>query len=216
MLCTVARRTQQSLDEVLERVLVDPGGFEGSEMMRTSSFHVRTLEAVLRNTQTAEKSFLQPALASTLIGGFLLGAEAQSGHVGAVICVGDGAVEIIQKDGTVQQILSTDSAITAITASMGPGPLARNAMKSSEIMTRPIALAAKDRLLISSDGLARGHKLLVSQEINKFSSEGLWMQRDKPSAAFDLLDDLAATADRLRDSNSLFEDNLSLILLEVG
>lgn len=212
VLIAAAQRTQQAMDALLNRLLADPGGAHMDEVMRSSCFPNQTAEAVLENTITAEKSFLQPALASTLIAGFLQTGTRQGEFAGAVICIGDGAVERIAKDGTVDRIFSTDPGVTAIDATIGPGPLSRQTLQ--DITGVPVVLNPGDRFLVSSDGLARGHQGSIWAKIEELDGDVRSRFRSgNTDAAAGLLSDLAAAAENANDTDPLFDDNLSLILL---
>ena len=217
MLIKAARLTQQSMDAMLERLLVDPVSADMGEILRTSNFQRNTADAMLGNTKTAEMPFLEPALATTLIGGFILPAACTGEFSAAVICVGDGAVERIGQDGQVEQIFATDPAVTEIGMAMGPGPLAREALQGNGIEPRPITLKAGDYLLVSSDGLARGHQESIWKKANELVGDiRPQFRRCHSCAAGDLLRDLAAAAEKSDDSGHLFDDNVSLILVAVG
>ena len=91
VLLEAARRTQRRLDDVLEGILADPNG--GVPAFLNSSMADKTASAVLCNTKTGEKDFLQPALATTLIAGFLQPGAHDGEYECTVLCVGDLAVD---------------------------------------------------------------------------------------------------------------------------
>src|SRR5262249_11849947 len=163
-----------------------------------------------RNTKTAEKDFLAPALETTLIGGFVEPAGAGICRV-AVICVGDGAIELVRSNGAVTQCLWTDPEVMAIGAAVGPGPRARQSLDSPAVSLKEVNLESGERLLISSDGLARGHSQPVWQKMEELLPDFSSMLYGKTQAAKEILSRLAGIAD-LQQGN-LFNDNLSLIIL---
>jgi hypothetical protein len=217
MLIESARRLQKGMDLLLDRFLDDPDCPDLADLVRTSSLQSKTVEAVLANTRTAEKPFLQPALATTLIGGFVRHDRETGAFPGAVICIGDGAVERVAADGTVEPIFSTDPTVTEIFGSMGPGPLAQAAVEAGSLAVYPFVLNKGDHLLVSSDGLARGHQQSIWTEINALLGDIRPRLRSGDSGAVsDLLNDLARRAEANQGTEGLFDDNLSLIVFAAG
>jgi hypothetical protein len=172
---------------------------------------------ILQNTRTAKKAHLQAAMATTLIGGYLRPAEQEGQFAGAVVCIGDGAVEIIDVDGSGKPVLATDPDETAIDMWLGPGVRSREALQSGAVQVHPFSLARGQFLLLSSDGLTRGHHKPVWSKVSELTGDiPSRLQPKHADAAAALLRDLAAAAERSQDGARLFEDNLSLILVTAG
>ena len=112
-------------------------------------------------------------------------------------------------------MLSIDSLETEITASLSPGPIGQKALLSPETIQQTIGIG--EALLISSDGLTRGHRSLVSQQLREIvGTSSLGLCREDGSSALVVLQRAAEHADAAFKSNQqvhLFNDNLSLIVL---
>ena len=216
VLLEAARSTQQYLDNKLEKILADPTGAEATDLLRRSELGETTTWIVLSNTKSEEKDFLQPAMASTLIGGFLLRSATDEQFNCTVLCLGDGAIELLTKEGTIDQKLITDPEVTQISQSLGPGPRSRVALEGENVMMIEFSIPAGQWLLISSDGLARGHSNTIWEELTQVvGNPREVLARSGDTGAIQLLSEAAKAAFQ-RGDQSLFSDNLSLIVVEVN
>ena len=78
-------------------------------------------------------------------------------------------------------------------------------------------LRAGEHLLISSDGLARGHTNSVWDEIVALTGDPRSrLERGNDAIAVRLLDDVATAIDARHEGGGLLDDNLSLIIMAVG
>ena len=209
--------TQRGMDSVLKRLLDDPFCPAMEQILSASRMPARTVHAVLENTRTAEKTSLLPALATTLIGGLIRPSSVAGSFTASVICLGDGVVEKISLGGQFQQIIATDPEISEITHSMSPGPLAAKFIRSGKLAPVTIDMRQGDHLLVSSDGLARGHSGPVWPMIEELAGDiRARLQRGIADSTAILLRDVTAKASELRNSRHLFDDNVSLILISAG
>jgi hypothetical protein len=215
VLVEAAHYTQRGLDDVLEDILADPSA-PVPEFLK-SSMAEKTAFAVLGNTKTGEKDFLQPALATTLIGGFLQpGPDGREFHC-TVLCVGDGAVERIGQDGAAFPLIATDPGKTEIGGFIGAGVRSRRMLEREGVTVGHQVLRAGEHLLISSDGLARGHTNTVWDEIVELTGDPRSrLERGNDAIAVGLLRDVAGAADARHEAGGLLDDNLSLIVVAVG
>ena len=137
----------------------------------------------------------------------------------SLLCgLGDGLIEHIENldsDGGVSHLLSMDSQETEITASLSPGPIGQKSLITPETIQPSIEIG--EVLLISSDGLTRGHNESVSKGLREITgSSRLGLGQGDRSAAFNVLQKAADQADDCFKDNQqihLFNDNLSLIVL---
>lgn len=166
-----------------------------------------------QNTINPKRRHWGPVLSTTLIGGAVL----KSGHkyIACLVRIGDGAVERSRAgesgDG-ISSYFDMNEEEMAIESSLCPGPLGELSVKKAEI-TDMIELKEGDTLLISSDGLVRGHHLKVLEILKEFNTDF------KNAQPFDLLKDISNRADRLYNDSShqqkLFSDNISMILVTI-
>lgn len=215
-LIEACRRTQSGLDDMLDKMLSETGGAV-QQLFETSSLHPRAVEAVLNNTKTAEKPSLQPALATTLVGGLIQPSKQTGKWRCVMVRVGDGAVEIAHSDGSIERRFSIDPETMAISASMGPGPRSRRCLEQADDFIDETVIESGDRLLVSSDGLARGHYDAVWCKIYELTGDVFsYLKRRDGNSAACLLRALAEAADFRHEHSALFDDNLSLIVVTAG
>jgi len=175
------------------------------------------VQALLQNTLSGERPFLPSAMAATLIGGVLHPFPPNGECEWVILCIGDGAVEQITSSGLVEQKFTTDPAVTQISEAIGPGALARHVLEDERVTMLTCTMNPGDKLLISSDGLARGHANSVWVELMELAGDpGKQLRSGNHAAALRLLSDAALAAEARGADDSLLEDNLSLILLEVN
>lgn len=216
-LTEAVRITQEGMDRLLDRLLADPVGAAMTDVMGTSRMQGRTAQAILENTRTAEKPSLPPALATTLIGGWIQPSSGAGQFTATFFCIGDGVVEKIAADGNVHPLIVTDPEQMAISASMAPGPLARDHVRSGAVVPHSIELHEGDHLLVSSDGLARGHSQAVWNKIQEMEGDiRPRLQRGTQNAIADVLRDVSKRACELQNAGRLFDDNVSLIVVSAG
>ena len=109
-------------------------------------------------------------------------------------------------------LIATDPSTTEIDAFIGAGIRSRQVLEREQVTAIHEVLRAEERLLISSDGLTRGHLNSVWNEIVELTGDPRSrLEPDNDAVAAALLSDLAKAA-----GGGLFEDNLSLIVMAVG
>ncbi len=224
-LVQAARLTQQALDEMAEALLERPDGYI-FDTMRGSSLHSKTAVKILENTMHPRSASIPSALSATLIGGVAQPAENAGSHRIDLLRIGDGTVEHIRQDGQDDEIVSivdTNPEVVAITQAMGAGPHLRAIFEGGEeaIETRTLILAPGESLLLSSDGLARGHRQTVAAKLSELIGEPFWKtaQSAQSEAALQILHKACRSADDLSGKDPeqvLFADNVSLILIRCG
>ena len=212
-LVDAARATQDWLDGRLARLLQHPEEPDLKEIRGDLGQDVAL--RLLQNTQHPLKRAWGAAMACTLIAGIIRPASEGGGFQLDLIRIGDGLAERVNKTGDVQVLLEMDSEETEISAALGPGPVSKRALLDLTPQTE--ILRADELLLISSDGLARGHGESVFAKITAISAGlGNTLSPENKSAARQILVSAAQYADDSyqRDSEThLFNDNLSLILI---
>ena len=170
------------------------------------------------NTKKRTNRFWGPAMAATLVGG--VGQPSEDGRRLElyIIRIGDGLVEHIEtldSVGGVSPLLSMDSEETEISASLCPGPLGQNALSNTEVIQPSIGVG--EALLISSDGLTRGHSVPVFEKLREIiGNPQIGLRCGDQSSALTVLQKAADHADDAFNGNrdlKLFNDNVSLIVL---
>jgi serine/threonine protein phosphatase PrpC len=212
-LASAVRTTQLAMDALLGEVL------KRWETESFSELHDRVPRdsalIFLQNTARPARARLDPALATTLIGGVVTVADSSSDAVGHVIRIGDGIVEHIGRNGEVATLFDMVRTESAISEILAPGPRGRAAI--DQLASVAVCLEPNEFLLLSSDGLTRGHELTVWRELQEtFQGDFGGALKSKPEFARLLLDDAASAADTIRKNKPharLFDDNLSLILI---
>jgi hypothetical protein len=100
---------------------------------------------------------------------------------------------------------------------MGPGPRSRQVLEREQVFALNLILRAGDHLLVSSDGLARGHNNPVWREmVGLIGDPRARLARGNSTAAIDVLRQISLAAESRHTGGSYLDDNLSLILLAVG
>jgi serine/threonine protein phosphatase PrpC len=217
-LVEAAKRTQATLDDMAASLLEHPQGYV-FDAVRGSELQSRTATLILENTLHPRSSAIPAALTATLIAGI-----AQSSAEGTftidLLRIGDGVVEHVEAGGQVSAVLETNPEVVAISQALGSGPRSRalfdNAGRSLE--TRTVTLQPGESLLISSDGLVRGHQQTVTAKLSELTGAAFWQtaQPTQPDAALAILHQACRAADELSETDPeqvLFADNVSLILI---
>jgi hypothetical protein len=212
-LVEAARATQVWMDELLSYLLEHPDAPDMGDIRGEIGRDVAL--RLLKNTQNPTKRVWGAAMASTLVGG-LIRPEDDGGsfHV-ELLRIGDGLVERVSRTGDVQVILGMDSEETEISGALGPGPASKRAVDAAT--PKQETLRANELLLVSSDGLARGHTESVGAKLTAIDGDfHKTLDPARESAAHQILVAAAQFADDSfqRDPGThLFNDNLSLIVI---
>jgi hypothetical protein len=214
-----ASATQVWLDNALSFLLANPQAPEWSDVRGCSSNLADDVAIRLcENTINPTKRFWGPVLATTLVGGVVEPSEDGERLKIAAIRIGDGLIEHIESldlPGGVSPLLSMDGQVTEISASLCPGPLGQKAVANSEIIQESIIPGGA--LVISSDGLTRGHTFSVSQKLRDIVGiPEIGLRRGDKTCALAILQEAARHADYAFSGDQdqkLFNDNLSIIAL---
>ncbi len=212
------RRLHATLDELAETLLQRPFGYV-FDAVRGQDLNNKTALKILNNTLNVRTSAIPAALTATLIAGV-----ARPTNDGAykvdLLRIGDGNVEHISRGGEVSTILDTDPDVVAVTQALGPGPRSRTLFDSpdAKLETRVVTLGCGESLIISSDGLARGHHQSIAAKLSGLMAEDFWKTAlpTQADAALEILHKASGLADELSSTDTgqfLFADNLSLILI---
>jgi len=218
LLKRAALETHDWLDTALNFLIANPEAPEWEKFRGESKMRNEVAIKFCENTLTLKDRFWGPVMASTLLGGVVQPSEDRRSFEMLALRVGDGLIESIENfsgDESARPLLAMDAQETEISASLSPGPLGKNSLTSIEIIDHRITPG--ETILISSDGLARGHKNSVAQELRKISGKSVNFSPSRDHAeALKILDKAAKFADAefKRDPQvSLFGDNLSLIVI---
>ncbi len=214
-----AQKTQVKLEELARTLLqdVDSHGFEamlGSELTR------KVATRVLQNTLEPRVAAMPAALNATLIGGVAQPNGSPGNFQVDLLRIGDGSVEHINAQGEITSVLDTDPEAMKISEALGPGPQSRALFDqaSTPLRITTVTLGPGESLLVSSDGLQRGHTLQISTKLSELLGEEFWKKAraEEADAALRILHRACASADELFSqdaTHSLFADNVSLILI---
>jgi serine/threonine protein phosphatase PrpC len=214
-----AQKTQVKLEELARTLLqdVDSHSFEamlGSELTR------KVATRVLQNTLEPRVAAMPAALNATLIGGVVQPNGSPGNFQVDLLRIGDGSVEHIDARGQITSVLDTDPEVMKISEALGPGPQSRALFDQAgtPLHVTTVTLGPGESLLVSSDGLARGHTLPISRKLSELLGEGFWKkaQAEEADAALRILHRACASADELflqDPKQTLFADNVSLILI---
>lgn len=213
-----ASATQIWLDNALAFLLANPLAPEWSDVRGPSNIADDVAIRLCENTINLTKRWLGPVLATTLVGGVVEpSADGERLEISA-IRIGDGLIEHIEsldQPNGISPILQMDGQVTEISASLCPGPLGQKAVANPEIIHESIA--AGGTLVISSDGLTRGHSCSVSQKLRDIVGvPDLGLRREDKTWALTILQKAARHADdsfNREEDQRLFNDNLSIIAL---
>ena len=168
-------------------------------------------QRLLENTMNPTQKNWGAALATTLIGGFIMASENNSFDV-HLMYLGDGVAELYNSnEQKIERLLDIDADVTEISHALCPGPLGKEGLQNIAILS-PFTMRRGDWLLISSDGLARGHHSYIFSVLENAGFTPT--QESEDEFAWNLLERTASSADA-ENANTLFNDNLSLILLTV-
>jgi len=207
------------MDEVLSQLLADPLSEDFKEVCG-ENFQRAAAIRLLDNTRTGHSLSMPAALTATLIGGIVRCTSDPARFEVDLLRVGDGLAERVTRDGTITPVLEMDPNETKISVAMGPGPLAREGLRRPGAITgRTITLQEGEFLLISSDGLARGHQTSVAQQLKDLLGRDILsnFQPEDTASSLRILQAASERADELYEKTSgqtcLFGDNLSLIVI---
>lgn len=222
VLIEAARQTQVSLDELTQTLLHRVNSF-GFEAMLGSELKREVATRLLENTLEPKVAAMPAALNATLIGGVVQPNGTPGVFQIEVIRIGDGSVEHIDADGNLTSMLDTDPNVMQISESLGPGPQSRALFEQSEttLPTTTVMLCPGESLIVSSDGLVRGHDQPITRKLEQLLGKQFWNEArpDEADAALKILRRACHSADELflQDSNqSLFADNVSIIVIRSG
>jgi Protein phosphatase 2C len=219
VLVQAARQTQLSLDELAAALLETPNGYV-FDAVRGSSLQSKAAIRILNNTLQPRASSIPAALHATLIAGIGQPSPEPGTYDIAVLRIGDGVVEHISSDGVVSAVLRTDPDVVEIAQALGPGPRSRELLETEDenLETCSIRLEPGEALIISSDGLVRGHQQSVTGKLSEILGPAFWKTTRTAGneTALDILRQACRSADELFEKDpqqSLFADNVSLILI---
>jgi len=217
-LIAAARRLQATLDELAETLLQRPFGYV-FDAVRGQDLNNKTALRILNNTLNVRTSAIPAALTATLIAGVTRPIDDGAYKVD-LLRIGDGNVEQISRGGEVSTIVETDPDVVAVSQALGPGPRSRTLFDSpdAKLETRAVTLGRGESLIISSDGLARGHHQSITAKLSGLMAEDFWKTAPptQVDAALKILHKASGLADELSSTDTgqfLFADNLSLILI---
>lgn len=217
-LMEAARRTQAHLDELAKTLLKESDSCV-FEAVRGSDFQRTSATRVLENTLNPRLAAMPAALNATLIGGVLqLNRETGVQQV-ELLRIGDGNVEHIDSRGVVTLVLDTDREVSAIAEGLGPGPRSRAMFDQPDLLqVKTVALQPGECLIVSSDGLTRGHHQSVASKVAELLDEQFWQTArvEQADAALRVLRRACNAADEKDATQSLFSDNVSLIVIRAG
>jgi serine/threonine protein phosphatase PrpC len=218
-LIQAAQKTQIGLEELTRNLLQDSNS-PSFETMLGSELTRNVATRVLQNTLEPRVAAMPPALNATLIGGVVQPSGTPGSFQVELLRIGDGTVEHIGTQGELTSILDTDPEVMKISEAMGPGPQSRALFEenSNPQRTSTVTLGPGESLLISSDGLTRGHTQPISKKLEELLGEPFWkkVRPEEADAALRILHRACSSADDLflQDAKqSLFADNVSLILI---
>lgn len=198
---------QERLDWLLTTVETYPARTELNDLY--DELQPSAVKRILENTRTRKNRSLPLAFATTLLGGFVSKVD-NNGYQVHLVRIGDGLVEHCNDRGSITAILAMDNQETAISATICPGLFGQESLRKAILET--CRLANGDWLLVSSDGLARGHRQSVWAQLHKigaFPDTTPYPER----MALQILDHACRVADVGLGEPRLFGDNLSLALL---
>jgi serine/threonine protein phosphatase PrpC len=218
MLVDAASSSQLWLDQSLAFLLANPSAPEWGDVRGSSNLADDVAMRLCENTRNPTNRFWGPVMAATLIGGIIQPAEDGQGTELQAIRIGDGLIELVSPlnlNGGISLVVSMDSEETEILSALSPGPFGEQALVNPERAQQLIGPG--ETLLISSDGLARGHVSSVAETLRDITgSSQMGLLREDQASALGVLQKAAAYADEIFLNSpqlKLFNDNLSLIVL---
>jgi hypothetical protein len=172
-----------------------------------------TASRLCLNTLKPERRHWGPVFSATLLGGVVRKLPGE--HEVYILRIGDGIAEHYRKNNSKDEVLpyfDVDRDEMLITSSLCPGPPGELSVKKAELQG-PYRFNPGDSILISSDGLARGHSHRVWEKLKNINIDC------QQSPAANVIDDVIRyTNDAGSDGmgpGQLFSDNLSLILINL-
>ena len=212
-LIDAVHETQRALDDLVRDLLARWEAEDFSELY--DPLPRESALKILQNTVAPTRARVAPALAATLIGGVVVGEPGSDRVTAHVVRLGDGIVEHIRGNAEIATVFDMDRTDSALDTLLAPGPHGRGAV--DRIASASVHLEPADLLLVSSDGLARGHKQPVWRKLcDSIRQDSRINLNYSSDVARVLLDEMALAADQLHDkepSSNLFNDNLSLVLI---
>jgi hypothetical protein len=124
-------------------------------------------------------------------------------------------VELTSSRGAVTTVLPMDTSETYLNTYLCPGPNGKASLERAEYVVLKLPKDS-ERILVSSDGLARGHGDPIAYALNAACPDRLHsLDQTNASAALDVLEQAASYADRRfeQQHEEYFGDNLSLIVI---
>jgi hypothetical protein len=203
------------LDKTLLELLAAPNARAWDEVHGASRLSREVARRLCQNTLEPKNRAWGPVMATTLLGGVVVTThDATRVHL---ITIGDGVVELggALAGAPPEQLLTTDPNETAISESLSPGPLGRRTV-AQLTANAAFTLPRTATLVVSSDGLARGHTSPVYTKLEELAVEdGFPALSEERGATLRVLARCASFADaeHERDAANLFNDNLSLVLI---
>jgi serine/threonine protein phosphatase PrpC len=212
VLITAAKATQDRIDGLFNYLVENWEKSDFSYVYRT--WPRSSAAQFLANTRSRKRDWT-PALSTTLIGGYL--SPYDDSFTGYAIRIGDGVMEKISNTQQVKALFSMDSKETVVSSFLAPG---RQATLQTGMEAQEISLSAGEMLLLSSDGLTRGHDIPAYQQIVTLLGERFTRDlKADGDGALSLLKRAADEADkihRLGHNSPLFDDNISFVLISAG
>ncbi|HUP61237.1 MAG TPA: protein phosphatase 2C domain-containing protein [Thermoanaerobaculia bacterium] len=175
---------------------------------------VSSARRLMENTLSRAMPSLGPAFATTLVVGVVDPPVARRAGSMVIMRIGDGAAEVAAHDRSVRSLFAVDNVETVISSALCPGVIGSDSVSRAEVVVTQVGHG--DQLLVSTDGLTRGHARSVTDVLRRELTPAIFESLDK-TAALTVLAAAASAADRLppTDDSGLFEDNLSLIRISV-
>lgn len=203
---TIVSDTQAHIERQAED-LRDRSESEGWQLVHGTSKLTREVAIWnIENTFSRRLRNASPALCATLLGGLAVRGPLPGQWSFHVVRLGDGVVEVFGSTSVVSA-MTMDRSETELATSLCPGPLGRAAVESLEYTT---GVCGPDQsLLLSSDGLLRGHSETVAATLASVSDK--FATERGTNTPLDVLVDAASYADR--QQSDLFGDNLGLIVI---
>jgi hypothetical protein len=221
LLKEAAGETHDWLDCTLSYLLANPTAREWSDVRGATDVRADTAMQLFENTQNPTNREWGPVLAATLVGGVIQPAEKGKGLELYAIRIGDGLIEQIASlgdEGGVSHVLSMDSRAGESPAALSPGPAGLRWLETPD--TLRCFIGPRESLVISSDGLARGHSDMVSEQLREIVGKpDLGLRDGDKKSALKMLQAAADYADAAVKANPkfrLFDDDLSVIVVEGG
>jgi Protein phosphatase 2C len=211
-----AKSTHIMLDQILDYLLDHPDAPEWAQVGGQSKLQRDVIVRLAENTRSPKNRAWGPVLAATLIGGAVK-IERGGSLRATLLRIGDGVV-VRTADDEDTTLFTMNPEETEVECSVSPGPQSGNAiekLQTSTVVLRTVALRPGDGLIVSSDGLTRGHHgSPVRGMLEEIVGTGSFSLSPGAPAIEILKQAVAYSEEKFsRDSTvQLFADNLSLII----